>query len=238
MKTRAIAIPALVLLCCAWQAHAHAAQQPSSLSDLPLIEVDPPGAPKGLAIFYSGDGGWAALVKSVSAQLAAAGVRVVGLNSLRYFWSPRREDEATGDLARILRTYLPQEATPDGVMLIGYSRGADVLPFLVNRLPAELRRRVSSIVLIAPGHETSFEIHVGDWLSRSASGLPVIPQIERLGVRLLCVYGDEDADAVCPELSGDRIASLRIGKGHHLSGAYEEIAKRILAFADSPQAPQ
>lgn len=226
------------MLCCVWQVHAQESRVPSTLSDLPLVEVDSHGPPKRLAVFYSGDGGWAQLARSVSSELASAGTRVVGVNSLRYFWSPRRQDEATQDLERILRTYLPAEATPDRVMLIGYSRGADVLPFMVNRLPEHLRARVGSLVLIAPGHETTFEIHVGAWLSRADPGLPVIPQIERLNVRLLCLYGDDDTDAVCTALAGDQIASVQIGKGHHLGGAYGEIAKRILSFADAPQAPQ
>lgn len=231
----------IVLLAFCWtsQVYAERSEAAASLADLPLVEVNPREPPTRLAIFYSGDGGWAKLVNSVSVELADAGVRVVGVNSLRYFWSARRQEEATGDLARILRTYVPENATPDAVMLIGYSRGADVLPFLVNDLPEELRRRVGSLVLIAPGHDTTFEVHVVDWLSRGSPGLPVIPQIERLDARVLCLYGDEDDDTVCPELPRDRIMSIRIGKGHHLGGAYEEIAKQILAFEDSSElAPQ
>ncbi|HEX6395856.1 MAG TPA: AcvB/VirJ family lysyl-phosphatidylglycerol hydrolase, partial [Steroidobacteraceae bacterium] len=56
---------------------------PSSLADLPLVEVraDHPGS--SFAVLLSGDGGWAGLDKNVAAALAAKGVEVVGVDSLR-----------------------------------------------------------------------------------------------------------------------------------------------------------
>ncbi len=41
------------------------------------------------AVILSGDGGWAGLDKKVAAALAAQGIDVVGIDSLRYFWSER-----------------------------------------------------------------------------------------------------------------------------------------------------
>ena len=57
-----------------------------------MIEV--PAAPgatatDSFAIVMSGDGGWAGLDKDVAQALSAHGIPVVGLDSLRYFWSPR-----------------------------------------------------------------------------------------------------------------------------------------------------
>ena len=71
----------------------------------------------------------------------------VGLNSLKYFWKARTPEEATRDVARILRHYLAAWHK-ERVLLIGYSFGADVLPFVVNRLPAELRAHIVSVSLL------------------------------------------------------------------------------------------
>ena len=65
---------------------------PAALGNLPVIEV--PAAPgttptDSFAIIMSGDGGWAGLDKDVAQALSAHGIPVVGLDSLRYFWSPR-----------------------------------------------------------------------------------------------------------------------------------------------------
>lgn len=43
------------------------------------------------------------------------------------------------------------------VLLIGYSLGADVMPFLAGRLPEDLRQQVAAVTLLGPGRTASFE---------------------------------------------------------------------------------
>jgi type IV secretory pathway VirJ component len=83
----------------------------------------------------SGDGGWAGLDKNVAAALSAKGVDVVGVDSLRYFWS-RAHAAGTGRRSRSHRALLRAQWKKSGALLVGYSQGADVLPFAINRLPA------------------------------------------------------------------------------------------------------
>jgi type IV secretory pathway VirJ component len=54
-----------------------------------------------------------------------------------------------------------------------------------------------------------------------------------MAVPVLCVYGEGEGDAICPQLSAAGIARQQIGKGHHFSGEYAALADRILAFARS-----
>jgi type IV secretory pathway VirJ component len=42
-----------------------------------------------MAVFWSGDGGWADLDEKISAGLAGHGVPVVGVNSFKYLWTTR-----------------------------------------------------------------------------------------------------------------------------------------------------
>lgn len=72
-------------------AQAAAPAAPAAVSDLPVIEVAAqPGTSSELfAVLLSGDGGWAGLDKEVAAALSKSGVPVVGVDSLRYFWTPR-----------------------------------------------------------------------------------------------------------------------------------------------------
>src|SRR5690348_10902118 len=81
----------------------------ATLSDLPLVEVRAERRSDLLAVFFSGDGGWTTIDRRVSARLAATGVPVVGVNSLRYFWKERSPEQATQDLVRVLRYYLADE---------------------------------------------------------------------------------------------------------------------------------
>ena len=60
------------------------------------------------------------------------------------------------------------------MILIGYSFGADVLPFIVNRLPDDLRKRIASVNLLGLSTEATFEIHVADWIPGNVSkGQPI-----------------------------------------------------------------
>jgi type IV secretory pathway VirJ component len=99
------------------------------------VPAQPGTAPSDtIAVMLSGDGGWAGLDKEVAAALSANGIRVVGLDSLRYFWTARTPEGLAADLGRIIDYYVSQLGK-QRVLLVGYSQGADVLPFAVNRLP-------------------------------------------------------------------------------------------------------
>ena len=72
-----------------------------------------------------------------------------GLDSLRYFWTARTPDGLARDLDRVLRSFAAQW-NKRRALLIGYSQGADVLPFAVPRLSAASSALVSHTVLIGP----------------------------------------------------------------------------------------
>jgi type IV secretory pathway VirJ component len=108
---------------------------PQQLADLPIVEVPAAAPGRRFAVLLSGDGGWAGIDKSLGAAFAAQGIPVAGFDSLRYFWSRRTPDELAADLDRIIRYYAAHWGRSD-VLLVGYSQGADVLPFALNRLPA------------------------------------------------------------------------------------------------------
>ena len=69
---------------------------------------------------------------------------MVGLDSLRYFWTSAHTGRSGGGHDRMIRYYLAH-LDKQRVLLIGYSQGADVLPFAVNRLPAATRAQVRSL---------------------------------------------------------------------------------------------
>lgn len=203
------------------------------LSDLPLVEI--PAGKTGtdlMAVIISGDGGWAGLDREVGNALAARGIPVVGLNSLQYFWTKRTPAGASDDLARILGHYLSAWDRKEAI-LIGYSLGADVLPFMAGRLPADLLGRVREIALLGPAKKTQFEFHFSEWLGRAdESSLPVKPEVARLrGRNILCFYGAGETDSLCPDLEQDLAERIIMPGGHHFGGRYEEIADRLLRAA-------
>jgi len=213
-----------------------AEQQRSGVADLPLVEAVAP-TPRGkiFAILYSGDGGWRDLDRSLAGLLAARGISVVGVDVLRYYWRTRPPDVAARDLARIMQRY-QQHWGDDQVILIGFSFGANVIPFLVNRLPAEQRSKIKLITLLSPERTTAFEVSPADWMGKAADAtIPVEPELKRLStVRLQCVYGeDEGKDSLCTTDAAARFDIIRKPGGHHFDNKYDQLADAIVAAAGS-----
>lgn len=204
----------------------------TALQDLPLVEVPASGPATNLmALHITGDGGWGVTDKGLSKNLAAQGIPVVGLNSLKYFWTKRTPEGSAKDMERILRYYLAAWKK-EKLILIGYSFGAEVLPFVVNRLPEELRAKVQLLVFLGPSATAQFEFHLTNWLggAEHKSRFPVQPEIEKLqGMKMLCFYGDEEKDSLCQKLD-PRLAKIVERKGgHRLGGNYASVAEEILS---------
>lgn len=201
------------------------------VSDLPLIEL-PAAHPNGLmAIVISGDGGWRDLDKTIAQALQKDGVSVIGWDSLRYFWSEKPPAQTSRDLARVMQTYGARWHAQH-IGLIGYSFGADVMPFAYNRLPDALRAKVSLISLLGFAPDADFQIRVGGWLGMPASdkALKVRPELTRVPPAIVqCIYGADEEDTLCPALTKTGIEVIRTSGDHHFGGDYNVLERRILA---------
>ncbi|MHA6881617.1 virulence factor [Ralstonia pseudosolanacearum] len=209
---------------------------PAAVSDLPVIEVAAqPGTSSELfAVLLSGDGGWAGLDKEVASALSKSGVPVVGVDSLRYFWTPRTPASAAADMDRLVRFYAARWKKTKA-LLIGYSQGADVLPFIVNRLPAASREHVALAVMMGLGKRADFEFHMTNWVSSSASGLLILPEVQKLPTGLgMCIYGRDEKDSNCPSLDPKQVQLVKLPGGHHFDGDYAKLARIILEGARGP----
>lgn len=210
------------------------APPPAPLNDLPIIEVPAaPGSPASdrLAIMLSGDGGWAGLDKDVAAALASEGIPVVGVDSLRYFWTARTPDGIAADLDRLIGYYTVAWHRPK-VLLLGYSQGADVLPFAVNRLSPAARAQVALTAVLGLSPHALFEFHLSNWLGDDASGPATLPEMNRIaGIPVVCVYGADESDSLCPSLDPHRFTLIQTQGGHHFDGDYAALTRQILAAA-------
>ncbi len=202
----------------------------ANIESLPLTEL-PVASPSGLmAVVLSGDGGWRDLDKTIAEDLQHQGVPVVGWDSLRYFWSRKTPDQTAHDLAAVMETYM-EKWRADKVALIGYSFGADVLPFAYNRLPEDLRSHVALIALLGLSKSADFEVSVGEILGGSPPGAPaVVPEISRIKPSLIqCFYGQQEKDTACPAMVREGVEVIRTSGGHHFDGDYGALADRIIS---------
>ncbi len=82
------------------------------------------------------------------------------INARSYFWKKKTPQEAAADIAN----FLSRQPLPQHLLFIGYSFGADVLPFIISNLPAAVKAKVTELVIIAPAASTDFEVHLTEML--------------------------------------------------------------------------
>lgn len=207
--------------------------------DLPLVEELVSPQHDTMAVLYSGDGGWRDINQRLSARLNENGVPVIGVDSLRYFWSEKTPEETAADLSEIVAHYRKRLGVSK-VVLIGYSFGANILPKVYGLLPDQDSKSVTMLSLLALSHQADFEIAVSGWLGAAGSGKHGDP-VDHLATvdpgRIQCVYGLEEQDTACPALEPrvkDGVDLIARPGGHHFDENYELIADRIVARIVAP----
>jgi type IV secretory pathway VirJ component len=211
---------------------------PPDVKNLPLVEV--PAAKPGprLAVLLTGDGGWVGLDKGMARGLSDAGVAVVGLDSLRYFWRRRTADETAADVARIFAHYRATWGRSE-LLLLGYSRGADIVPFVATRLPPDQRAALKLVAMLGPGTFAEFEVHVIDLFSsrRRSAATSTEAAVRGSGgaLRFLCVQGDDEKDSLCPHLADlPWVERVVLPGGHHFDRDYANLARIVNDAAGRP----
>jgi type IV secretory pathway VirJ component len=208
---------------------AHGAATRAASDVLPLVKVPAPSGSHGpLLLVLSGDGDWTAFMRELSETAAAHGAPVLGLKARSYMSTPRKPDDLAASLAISVREQLKEWQRED-IVIIGYSRGADWAPFIVNRWPADLRSRVRAIGLIGLSENASFEFHWEDLaidVSRPTD-IPTRPELEKLaGLPMFCFKGEDEQKSAC-----DRpLAGMRriVHDGRHRAKAGDGTTELVL----------
>ena len=206
----------------------HCSSAGTKLGDLPLVVIPPPHRGATLAVIVSGDGGWRAIDREVAAGLHARGYGVVGLIAPRFFARRRTPEQAASALQTIVAHY-GTEWDAAHVIAVGYSRGAGVLPFMVNRMEKPWRDRISLLALMGLDPTIDFQSTPFDLLRRhpTAAEIPVRGELEKVGKPILCIYGEHDKDSLCPDLPISVAIPIAEPGGHHFDVNYDELARTI-----------
>jgi phosphatidylglycerol lysyltransferase len=201
----------------------------AGIASLPLVELPAESRGPLLAIVLSGDGGWRDVDRSIAQKLQSDGVSVVGWDSLRYFWSKKSPAQTARDLGAVINTYTSRWGASK-IALIGYSFGADVLPFAYDHLSPKARVRVVQLSLLGFAPAANFEITVSGWLGAAPGkdALPTEPALAPIDPTMVqCFYGANEDDSACPLLTG-KAEVIRVPGGHHFDNDYGALARRIL----------
>ncbi len=205
-----------------------------ALAHLPLIEMPSNLADDQLAIIISGDGGWANIDKDIANQLAKEGIAIVGWNSLDYFWEEKSPTIAGRDLQTTIDYYL-KTWNKRRILLIGFSMGADVMPFMVNRLNSETKARIISVNLLNPSTSVDFVFHLSGWLGNADRAAHLLyPEMKDWNQWPTRCFYSEKNESLCEEIQEhhaekpDKQDLIYLPGDHHFDGNYQQLVKLIL----------
>ncbi|UGX86989.1 virulence factor family protein [Phyllobacterium meliloti] len=203
------------------------AKEDASADTLPIVDIPSSNGPaKYLAVFFSGDGGWRDIDKSVGDIIAKEGVHVVGVDALQYFWSVRKPEDIAKDIGRIVKKADPNSKLP--VVLLGYSFGANTVPFAWPFLPEHLQKRIAMVGLIGTEETTPFQVSVGAWLGLGGDN-EVAPAVAKLPPeKVLCVYGTEEDDTACTDPALSTVQKILLAGDHHYNEKYDALAAKLM----------
>ncbi|WP_194269408.1 AcvB/VirJ family lysyl-phosphatidylglycerol hydrolase [Tritonibacter litoralis] len=206
----------------------------ADLRDLPLTvhENQNVAAQDVYAIFLSGDGGWAKFDEEISDRLADHGIPVVGISSLRYMWREKTPEQIAADFERI-DAHFRRKFGRTKVMLLGFSLGANTVPFAARHLSQNMRERLLGVGLIAPETHTGFEIVVGGWLGQRTGAIEVAPAIQSLSAhlppeRILCLHGRKETVSACPVAQVPGMQRVVFDGGHHMGNDHDGVARQLV----------
>ncbi|MFT3998392.1 MAG: AcvB/VirJ family lysyl-phosphatidylglycerol hydrolase, partial [Asticcacaulis sp.] len=159
-----------------------------------VVRLNQPDRP--LILFWSGDGGWHGDIDArLGAELSERGFDVVGLDTNIWFADKRSATEAGRKLSDMIARY--GRTTPGRrIILMGWSFGADSLPFAYNALSEGDKAAVSQIVLLAVSKSTNLQVTLASRTGLDPGSIAVPPELARLPRdRLTCVYNTHDSQS-------------------------------------------
>ena len=203
------------------------------LQDLPLKEWTANAHDKPLIFYISGDGGMNSFSTSLCEKLNEKGFDVVALNARSYFYNKKTADKTASDINSFLNHKLTDRKNQQ-VIFIGYSFGADVLPFILNRLPKETDDKVLVSFLMASSGSTDFEIHWADIFGENTKrSMDVVSEINKLtDEKVVIISASDDKTLAVNRITLKRFTREVLPGGHHFDGDTDEIVKVIIANMD------
>ena len=187
-----------------------------------------------MAILLSGDGGWMDFNDSLAVRFTRAGYDVLGFNSRTYFWRQKTPEQTSSDFTLLIRKY-STEWKAKKIILNGYSFGADVVPFLYNRLPPDLKSKVTAVQLLSPFLSTDFKIYLTDLISTGDDdrAYKVKDEVQKIKVPVFCFYGENESPKPLEDMKEKNIIFKLLPGDHHYTGGY----RTIISSLNTPALP-
>lgn len=197
----------------------------------PVSEWNSNNENKPIIFLLSGDSGFNSFTKTLAANFHELGFDVFALDCKQYFWEKRSPKETAEEIQKFIADRL-KNRTNKKVILMGYSFGSDVLPFLINLFPDDFRQNLKKVVLIGPSTTADFEIHLANYVIHQESALKVIPEINKIGntPTLLVASDYEVLHFPYRQIKLSNFSFLYVPGNHHYNGNTKNLAEKIYPY--------
>ncbi|WP_173780618.1 AcvB/VirJ family lysyl-phosphatidylglycerol hydrolase [Frigoriflavimonas asaccharolytica] len=151
---------------------------------------------KPIIFYISGDGGFNTFSQSMGKDLHNLGYDVFALDTKDYFWQNKSPQEASEDTEKFLKK-MTKHRDNKKVILIGYSYGAEVAPFIYNRFDDDFKENISKLIIIGPTAVNDFKIHLDEYVFKPVQyGYSVVKEVNKLGsLPFTLVVSDDEVNA-------------------------------------------
>jgi type IV secretory pathway VirJ component len=184
-----------------------------------------------MVVLYTGDGGWKPYDEKLADSLNKMDIPVMGVNSLDYFCKRRTPQESAHDIAMVI-TAFQEKWQKKKVILIGYSFGAEVVPFIYNQFPTQLKSCIHALVLLSPGSNSDFKVHLTDrlgWLIHKWN-YDVRKEIVSIkAIPVILFFGKEEKTMTLDSTLQSNLSVYYLSGGHNFRNA-EAVVKKIISI--------
>jgi len=202
------------------------AQKVRPTKNLPIIESRSNGYCDYYVILLTGNGGWRNLVQSVTHYLNSKSVTVVAINTKKYLWSEKKPAQIGCDLESVIDRY-ENKWGQKKVVFVGYSMGAEVLPFALDCMGDKYRNEINDLILIGPWQKVTFKVKLKDYYLEVNKGTDLYTELLQLKTEKAYIICDDNAFSICRKDLGGIIDHDFLKGGHHFGGDYVALSKLI-----------
>src|SRR6266498_519152 len=121
----------------------------SQKTTLPVSFYSNADSTKPLIFYISGNGGFNKFSTSFMQTLNKQGYAVIGLNAKDYFWNRKTPQEAANAIESAINESNKQWKKKN-IVLIGYSFGANVTPFILTHFSLAFAGKINHLILLSP----------------------------------------------------------------------------------------
>jgi type IV secretory pathway VirJ component len=182
-------------------------------------------------LYISGDGGINDFSTELCNNINKAGYTITAINSKSYFWDKKTPEQTAKDLSDYLQTKFLTR-TNQQLILTGYSFGADVVPFIANKFPDNIRKKLLSVVLLSASLSTDFEIHFSDmiWGNKKRS-MDVVSAINKMGtIKTAAIFDSNETRFPVKEIRLKNYHYEFLQGNHHFDNNIAEVAKTMMKY--------